>query len=145
MKDIPNIIFLCTGNSCRSQMAEGWCRFLYPEKFNAYSAGIKAHGINPYAIKVMNEVGIDITNHTSDLISKYDHIKMNLVVTVCDNAKENCPYIPAKKTIHHSFDDPPALAQNLQNEEEILAIYRKVRDQIGILIKDIKNLLSRES
>mgnify|MGYP003951251187 CR=1 FL=1 len=136
MNEIKSILFLCTGNSCRSQMAEGLAKKLYPN-VEVYSAGIETHGINPYATKVMSEIGIDISNHTSDLTTTYSDRSIDLVVTVCDNAKENCPYFLAKKMIHQSFDDPPALAKSLQDEEEVLKIYRKVRDQIKDFIQNV--------
>ncbi|EPZ52470.1 arsenate reductase [Bacteriovorax sp. BAL6_X] len=124
-----NILFLCTGNSCRSQMAEGWGKALKGDKYNFYSAGTKKHGLNPYAIKVMKEVGVDISTHTSNTTDELD-VKMDIVITVCSDANENCPYFPGGKIIHIGFDDPPRLTKDLSDEEEILKVYRRVRDEI---------------
>jgi len=141
-----NILFLCTGNSCRSQMAEGWTRHLKGDEFNAYSAGVETHGMNPYAIKVMAEVGIDISSHTSKLVSDLpEDIEFDYVVTVCGHAHENCPYFPAKsKVVHVGFDDPPSLAKGLTDEEEILKIYRRVRDDIETYVKSLPQALHSE-
>ena len=125
-----NVLFLCTGNSCRSQMAEGWARTLLSETCVAYSAGIEAHGLNPMAVRVMSEVGIDITTQLSQTIDDLPKIAWDLVVTVCDSARERCPYLPGVAvTVHHSFDDPPAEAKGLP-EQEALEVYRRVRDEI---------------
>ncbi|BDQ37126.1 arsenate reductase [Pseudodesulfovibrio nedwellii] len=141
-----NILFLCTGNSCRSQMAEGWTHHLKGDQVNAYSAGVETHGMNPYAIKVMNEVGIDISGNTSKLISDLPgNIKFDYVITVCGHAHENCPYFPSKsKVIHVGFDDPPTLAKGLTNEGKILNIYRRVRDDIKIFVKSLPQALLSE-
>lgn len=134
-----NILFLCTGNSCRSQMAEGWGRALAPSTYQIHSAGVEAHGLNPLAIEVMREVGIDITTHTSQVIDEFDGIPWDIVVTVCDSAKERCPYLPGThRLIHHSFDDPPRLAAGLSHEEA-LPIYRRVRDEIKTFVEDLIN------
>ena len=134
-----NILFLCTGNSCRSQMAEGWARHLKGDIFEAYSAGVETHGMNPYAIKVMAEAGVDISGHSSQLVTDLpDGIEFEYVVTVCGNANENCPYFPAKtKVVHVGFDDPPALAKGLTDEEAILDVYRTVRDQIKAFVETL--------
>ncbi len=129
-----NILFLCTGNSCRSQMAEGWGRALKGEEYNFYSAGTKKHGLNPMAIKVMSEVGIDISHHESNITSELSEVKMDYIFTVCSDAHENCPYFPGGKTIHVGFDDPPRLTKEMDDEEEILNVYRRVRDEIKDLI-----------
>jgi arsenate reductase len=124
------VLFLCTGNSCRSQMAEGWLRHLAGERFEAYSAGVEAHGLNPLAVTVMAEVGIDLSGHTSDLIARYADVPMDYSVTVCDRAAEACPLTPpGSVTLHWSFDDPPTLAKGLEGQAE-LAVYRRVRDEI---------------
>lgn len=136
-----NIMFLCTGNSCRSQMAEGLCRKYWGEEFNVYSAGTKKHGMNTRAIKVMQEVGIDISTHYSKTVDELPDIKFDYVVTVCDAAKETCPYFPGGKIIHVGFQDPPALTKEMTNEDEILKIYRKVRDEIDFTIKNLKDYL----
>ncbi|TQV88130.1 arsenate reductase ArsC [Aliikangiella coralliicola] len=127
---MKNILFLCTGNSCRSQMAEGFCRSLQSDKFNGYSAGIKAHGLNPYAIKVMRESGIDITQQSSKTLEEIEDIEFDYIVTVCDNAERSCPDFPQSNIIHRRFDDPPALAKYAKDESEVLVHFRQVRDEI---------------
>ena len=125
------ILFLCTGNSCRSQMAEGWARHLKGEFFEVYSAGVETHGLNLNAVKVMAECGVDISSHASKLVSDLKEKRFDFVVTVCDSAREKCPYYPAEtRVIHKGFPDPPQLAKNAETEEEILYFYRKVRDEI---------------
>ncbi len=125
-----NILFLCTGNSCRSQVAEAIARNLYPQH-NFYSAGIETHGMNQYAIKVCNELGLDMSKHNSKHVDTLKDIKLDVVLTVCDHANESCPlFIGLAQKLHHSFQDPPKLAANLTNEEKKLEIYRRVRDEI---------------
>ena len=125
------VLFLCTGNSCRSQMAEGLCRHLKGDIIEAYSAGIETHGLNPYAVKVMAEAGVDISGHKSKLLTELNGIDFDYVVTVCGHAHETCPFFPAKaKVVHIGFDDPPKLAKDLTDEEEKLNCYRRVRDEI---------------
>ncbi len=136
-----NIMFLCTGNSCRSQMAEGFCRHLWNDKFNVYSAGTKKHGMNERAIKVMKEIGIDISSHYSKTVDELPKITFDYVITVCDAAKETCPYFPGGKVIHVGFQDPPAMTKDMTDEEEILKVYRRVRDEIGIAIKNLSDIL----
>ncbi len=136
-----NIMFLCTGNSCRSQMAEGFCRHLWGQDFNVYSAGTKKHGMNERAMKVMKEIGIDISSHYSKTVEDLPQITFDYVVTVCDAAKETCPYFPGGKVIHVGFQDPPALTKDMTDEEEILKVYRRVRDEIHESIKSIKSYL----
>lgn len=141
-----NILFLCTGNSCRSQMAEAIARSLYPHhKF--YSAGVEIHGLNPYAIKVCTEIGLDMSKHTSKHVDTLKDISIDVVITVCDQANESCPiFIGQTQKLHHNFQDPPKLAANLTSDEEKLVIYRNVRDEIKfyiqtklpLLIKDLK-------
>ncbi len=127
----PKILFLCTGNSCRSQMAEGWGRHLYPDQYEFFSAGIEKHGLNPLAVKVMAETGIDISGQHAKLLSELETTTFDYVITVCDHANEQCP-IFAGKTIrlHREFPDPPRLAQSATSEEEALGHYRAVRDAI---------------
>lgn len=132
-----NILFLCTGNSCRSQMAEGWGKALKGDKYNFYSAGTKKHGLNPYAIKVMAEAGVDISTHESNTTDELD-LKMDIVITVCSDANENCPYFPGGKIIHIGFDDPPRLTKEMTDTEEILNIFRRVRDEIKETILTIE-------
>ena len=134
-------MFLCTGNSCRSQMAEGFCRHLWGNEFDVYSAGTKKHGMNDRAIKVMKEIGIDISTYYSKTVEELPKITFDYVVTVCDNALENCPYFPGGKIIHFGFQDPPALTKEMKNEEDILQVYRRVRDEIEVVIKDLHQFL----
>lgn len=136
------LLFLCTGNSCRSQMAEGWARHLKGDLFEVYSAGVEAHGLNPIAVKVMAEAGVDISAHRSKLVTELLDKGIDYVVTVCDHAAEACPRFPGKaKVIHHSFQDPPALAKTAKSEEEVLNIYRRVRDEIRDFVKTLPEAL----
>ncbi len=138
------LLFLCTGNSCRSQMAEGWARHLKGDVFDVYSAGVEAHGLNPLAVKVMAEAGVDISGHRSKLVTELLDTGIDYVVTVCDHAAEVCPRFPGKaKVIHHSFQDPPALAKQAKNEEEVLNIYRRVRDEIRDFVKTLPEGLEK--
>ncbi|GAA4151308.1 arsenate reductase ArsC [Chryseobacterium ginsenosidimutans] len=122
------ILVLCTGNSCRSQIAEGYLRYFAKDKAEIYSAGIETHGVNPKAVATMKEDGIDISHHTSNNIDEYKNIGFDFVITVCDNAKENCPYFPTKaKVFHHNFQDP---AKAVGTDEEINQQFRNVRDEI---------------
>lgn len=131
-----NILFLCTGNSCRSQMAEAIARNLYPQH-QFFSAGIETHGMNPYAIKVCNELGLDMSMHSSKHVDTFKDIKFDVVLTVCDHANESCPiFTGLAQKLHHSFQDPPKLATNLINEEEKLTIYRQVRDEIKTYLQN---------
>ena len=136
--DKLKILFLCTGNSCRSQMAEGWAKALKNDVVEAYSAGIETHGLNPYAIKVMAEAGVDISGQKSQHLDEFDDIDFDYVFTVCGNANENCPVFTRKtKIIHVGFDDPPSLAKDIDNEEDKLNCYRRVRDEIRKFIEKI--------
>lgn len=136
------VLFLCTGNSCRSQMAEGWLRHFYGDRFAAFSAGTARHGMNQHAIRVMKESGIDISAQHSKLLSEIEDQNFDLVITVCSNAQQSCPLFPGKaKVIHVPFDDPPALAAGLTDEEAILAQYRRVCKQIGEFVEGIEKLL----
>lgn len=136
-----NIMFLCTGNSCRSQMAEGFARKYWGHSFNIFSAGTKKHGMNPRAVKVMMEAGVNISSHSSKTIEELPSVFFDYVITVCDHAYENCPYFPGGKVIHVGFDDPPALTKEMSDEEEILNVYRRVRDEIHKSIKKLDELL----
>lgn len=130
----PKILVLCTGNSCRSQLAEGYLRHFAAGKAEIYSAGIETHGVNPRAIAIMKEDGIDISKHTSNNVNEYATMKFDYVITVCDNAKENCPYFPATiKMFHHNFPDP---AKAKGTEAEIMNEFRKVREKIKAYSKD---------
>ena len=125
------LLFLCTGNSCRSQMAEGWTRHLKNERIDVWSAGIEIHGLNPRAVSVMAEAGVDISNHRSRHLDEVRTIPFDYVVTVCSHARETCPWFPGgSKVIHVGFDDPPKLAEAVTGEEEKLNCYRRVRDEI---------------
>ena len=138
MKEKTSILFLCTGNSCRSQMAEGWARSLKNDRIDAYSAGIETHGLNPSAVKVMAEAGIDISNHHSKLLRELEGIAFDCVVTVCGHAHESCPIFPGKtKVVHVGFDDPPSLAKACKTEEEKLNCYRRVRDEIKAFVETL--------
>ena len=122
-------------------MAEGFCRYFWGDKFNVYSAGTKKHGMNELAMKVMKEVGVDISSHYSKTVEELPKIHFDYVITVCDAAKENCPYFPGGKIIHVGFQDPPAMTKGMTDEDEILKIYRKVRDEIEISIKNLSNII----
>ncbi|MBU3741662.1 MAG: arsenate reductase ArsC [Candidatus Kapabacteria bacterium] len=125
-----NILFVCTGNSCRSQMAEGWARHLLSHQCVAYSAGITAKGLDPRAIEAMRRAGVDISRQRSQPIDQLPNIAFDIVVTVCDNARESCPVIPGVAvSIHRSFDDPPHLAQGMTDDQAMI-VYGRVRDQI---------------
>lgn len=141
------LLFLCTGNSCRSQMAEAWARHLKGDLYDVYSAGIETHGLNPNMVKVMAEAGIDVTSQTSDNISKYLDTGLDVVVSVCAHADENCPVFPGKvRRVHHGFDDPPKLARELAakgaSEDEQLEPYRRVRDQIKAWVETLPGAIS---
>ncbi len=139
-------LFLCTGNSCRSQMAEGWAHALKGDVIEAYSAGIETHGLNPNAVKVMAEAGIDISGYKSECVDDLMHIPFDYVVTVCGHAHETCPMFPGEaKVIHVGFDDPPALAANAASEEEALTHYRRVRDEIRSFIEALPEALESRS
>ena len=133
----PKILVLCTGNSCRSQIAEAYLRHFVKGKADVYSAGIETHGVNPRAIATMKEDGIDISNHTSNNVNEYTNMEFAYVITVCDNAKENCPYFPAKvKVLHHNFPDP---AKATGTEEEIEQAFRNVREMIKNYSQEFTN------
>lgn len=133
MSDFPRlkVLFLCTGNSCRSQMAEGWTRQLRGDVIEAHSAGVIAHGLNERAVAVMAEAGVDISGHRSQTMADMLDIPFDYVVTVCAHAAESCPAFPSGATVVHvSFDDPPSLTMGIVDEDEALDIYRRVRDEI---------------
>lgn len=137
-----SILFLCTGNSCRSQMAEGLCRALLGDRLEPASAGIEKHGLNSDAVAVMAEIGIDISAQQSKTLDELGG-DFDYVVTVCDHASETCPYFPARTAVlHHSFDDPPRLAANASSREEALGHYRRVRDEIREYILTLPMALS---
>ena len=138
------ILFLCTGNSCRSQMAEGWTRHLKDDAIEAYSAGIETHGLNPKAVKVMAEAGVDISGHRSKHVDELKDVALDYVVTVCDHAHESCPLFPGKtRVVHVGFDDPPRLAKEAKSEKEALDAYRRVRDEIKAFVAKLPEVLSQ--
>ncbi|EME26015.1 arsenate reductase [Galdieria sulphuraria] len=130
------ILFLCTGNSCRSQMAEGFCRKLRGDEFEAYSAGVEPKTLDARAVEVMKEVGIDISQQKPKSVEQLPIKDFDLVITVCGHANENCPFFPNKtKVIHVGFEDPPLLAKECTTEQQVLEVYRRVRDQIADFVK----------
>jgi len=132
------ILFLCTGNSCRSQMAEGWARALKSDGIEAYSAGIETHGLNPLAVKVMAEAGVDISAQRSKLVGALCDVRFDYVITVCDHASESCPLFPGKaKIIHRGFDDPPTLAKSAASNDAVLDCYRRVRNEIRAYVETL--------
>jgi arsenate reductase len=138
---MKKILVLCTGNSCRSQMAHGYLEHFGKNSVEVYSAGVEVHGLNPFAVGIMSEDGIDISKNTSNPIDEYSNITFDYVITVCDNAKEACPFFPTQtKTIHHSFEDPSKASGTAS---ELITKFRKVRDQIkGYSKSFIENLQS---
>lgn len=131
----PRMLVLCTGNSCRSQMAEGWIRHFAGDKVEVYSAGVEKHGVNEKAVQIMKEAGIDISSHTSNRIDEYEEMNFDVVLTVCDHAKERCPVFPgSSKTFHHDFKDPSKMEGN---KEEVLMEFRSVRDKIRNYIEKL--------
>ena len=139
---MKNVLVLCTGNSCRSQIAEGYLRHFGGDKAQIYSAGIETHGVNPKAIQVMAEDRVDISKHTSNNVDEYIGILFDYIITVCDNANENCPYFPGKAArFHHNFPDP---AKAKGSPEEVMDEFRRVRDMIKVYSKDfVTSHLSR--
>ena len=137
------VLFLCTGNSCRSQMAEGWARQIHGDTIEPYSAGIEAHGMNPSAVKVMDEAGVDLSGQTSKLADSLVDVPLDLVVTVCGHADENCPaFLTKAKLVHVGFEDPPKLAKEAASAQAALDCYRRVRDQIREFVEsDLIDLL----
>ena len=137
------VLFLCTGNSCRSQMAEGWARHLQGDVIEPYSAGIEARALDPNAVKVMAEAGVDISHHRSKHVDELMDIPFDYVVTVCSHANEQCPVFPGKaRVIRADFDDPPQLAQTAKTKEEALQHYRRVRDEIKTLVERLPQALT---
>ena len=142
MSEKLKILFLCTGNSCRSQMAQGWARHLKADAIEAYSAGIETHGLNPIAVKVMAESGVDISSHRSTNVDDLLAIAFDYVITVCGHANENCPIFPGRaRIVHVGFDDPPQLAKNAKSAHESLDCYRRVRDEIRSYIETLPQSL----
>ncbi|MCC6796092.1 MAG: arsenate reductase ArsC [Candidatus Hydrogenedentes bacterium] len=144
--DKLKVLFLCTGNSCRSQMAEGWARHLKSNVIDAYSAGTVTHGLNPNAVKVMSEAGVDISQHVSKTLASLKDVTFDWVISVCDNAREACPVFPGRtRQFHISFDDPPRLAATAANDEEALAHYRRVRDEIREFVETLPGALTNDA
>lgn len=144
MSNKRKVLFLCTGNSCRSQMAEGWARALKGDTIDAYSAGIETHGLNPLAVRVMAEAGVDLSRHRSKRVDELATVEFDAVITVCGHANETCPtWLRGRaKVLHVGFDDPPALARDARDEEEALAPYRRVRDEIRSLVARLDEVLA---
>lgn len=139
------VLFLCTGNACRSQMAEGWAKSLQSDCIEAYSAGTNPHGLDPNSVVVMAEAGVDISAHRSKNVTELLHIPFDVVVTVCDQAAEACPLFPgaATRMVHYGFSDPPKLAQTLPDGDTLTA-YRQVCDEIQGFIATLPSLLKSE-
>ncbi len=132
------VLFLCTGNSCRSQMAEGWARELKSDQIEPYSAGVEPHGLDPRAVAVMAEAGVDISGQRSKHVEELADMDFDYVVTVCDSAREACPVFPGKtRMVHKSFEDPPRLAADAPTEKEALAHYRRIRDQVRAYVETL--------
>jgi arsenate reductase len=145
MKSRLKILFLCTGNSCRSQMAEGWARHLKGDVLEPYSAGVEVHGLDARAVKAMAEAGVDISGHRSKHVSELKDIAFDYVVTLCDGARESCPLFPGRaKIVHRSFEDPPHLARSAATQEQALAHYRRVRDEIRRFVETLPESLEKK-
>jgi len=139
------VLFLCTGNACRSQMAEGWARRLHGDRLDPYSAGTAPVRVDPRAILVMQEVGVDISEHRSKHVQELTGVEVDAVVTVCDRANERCPVFPGKvNRLHRDFDDPPRLAAGAADEEAALGHYRRVRDEIRAFVEALPIALWRK-
>ncbi len=138
MDNKKNILVLCTGNSCRSQMAEGYLRKFFGDGYNIFSAGVETHGVNPKAIAIMAEDGIDISSHTSNHIDEYGHIAFEFILTVCDHARERCPYFPSTARREHcNFPDP---AKAIGTEDEVMKSFRTTRDLIKAYCENLKSV-----
>ena len=140
---MTRVLFLCTGNSCRSQMAEGWAKALKSDVVEAWSAGVAPHGIDPRAVRAMAEVGIDISSQRSKDVLELMDREFDYVVTLCGGAAETCPVFPGKtKRLHVGFDDPPSLAKGAADDEEAMGHYRRVRDQIRAFVESFPDGLT---
>ena len=136
------VLFLCTGNSCRSQMAEGWARKILGNTVEVYSAGTAPSGLDPRAVKAMAEVGIDISDQRSKHVEELAHLEFDYVITLCDHAQQSCPVFPARvRVIHHGFQDPPLLALSAREEEEAMGHYRRIRDEIRGFVEGLPEIL----
>lgn len=137
-RDKLRVLFLCTGNSCRSQIAEGWTRHLKGNVIEPYSAGVESKTVDPLAVKVMAEAGVDISAQRSKHVSEVMHVPFDVIVTLCSHARETCPFFPGDaKRMHVEFDDPPFLTRGMADEEEKLAVYRRVRDEIRRFVETL--------
>jgi arsenate reductase len=146
MRPLPKVkvLFLCTGNACRSQMAEGWARHLKADVIEPYSAGIELGALDPRAVRVMAEAGVDIAGQRAKHVDEVKDVQFDYVVTVCDHARELCPRFPGRaRLVHASFDDPPRLARDAKTEEEALAHYRRVRDEIREFVSALPEALRK--
>lgn len=131
---MKKVLVLCTGNSCRSQIAHGYLQQFAGDKAQVYSAGVEIHGVNPKAVKIMADDGVDISSHTSNNVDEYMDIPFDYIITVCDNAKENCPYFPSKaQRLHQNFPDP---AKATGTEQEVMEEFKRVRDMIKVYAAD---------
>ena len=140
--DKKKVLFLCTGNSCRSQMAEGWARYLLDDEIEAFSAGVIRHGLNQKAVQVMEEAGVDISGQYSKTLDDLPDQSFDAVITLCNHANETCPFFGHRSvTFHQGFDDPPKLAQVILDEEDELDVYRRVRDEIKYFVQSLPNQL----
>ena len=140
------ILFLCTGNSCRSQMAEGWAKHLKGDLIEPYSAGVEPHPLDPRAVRAMAEAGVDISSHHSKHVDDLPVKEFDYVVTVCGHAHETCPFFPGRtKVVHRGFEDPPLLAHGAASEEEAMAHYRRVRDEIRAFVETLPGSLDSPS
>ena len=140
---MKKVLFLCTGNSCRSQMAEGWAKYLLKDKFLFFSAGTKKHGLNPQAVRVMEERDVDISHHLSKTLDELPTQAMDFIITLCGDAQETCPFFENGQIVHRGFDDPPRLTQGIEDEKEVLDVYRRVRDEIREFIVGLENHLEK--
>jgi len=146
MSEKLKILFLCTGNSCRSQMAEAWTLLLKGDRFDVYSAGVAPKAVDRRAIKAMAEAGIDISEQKSKDVDALGNMEFDYVITLCDNARESCPYFPAKtKLIHRGFEDPPKRAEGAKSEEKAMIHYRRVRDEIKAFVETLPEVLQAEA
>jgi len=137
---MKKILFLCTGNSCRSQMAEGWARHLHGNKLEAYSAGVNPQSVHPLAVQVMKEAGVDVSVQSSKNVCGLKDVNFDYVITLCDSARESCPLFPGKtKVLHYDFEDPAAARGS---DAEVIAAFRRVRDQIHDFIKTLPSSLN---
>ncbi len=139
---VPRILFLCTGNSCRSQMAEGWANHLHAGRLEAFSAGVFPSEVHPLAIRVMAEEGVDISSHRSKHADEFAGADLDLVITLCDHARQTCPHFPGGvRMMHVPFEDPVPRANDPRSDEEILADYRRVRDEIRRFVEKLPGLV----